>query len=416
MSEASQTDCCIVGGGPAGLLLALVLARNGVRVTLLEMHRDFDRDFRGDTVHPATLELLDQLGLADALLGLPHDELRVMEMRTKDHTLRIADLATLPSRFRYVMIMPQAEFLTYIAEEADRAPNFTRLMGATVVGLVENAGRIIGVRYRRDGAERVLHAQLTVGCDGRFSRVRGYAGLVVERDSAPMDVAWFRLPRLVDDPVGSGAIHIGLGRILVMLSRVNEWQLGYVFPKGDFTAVQAQGIEAFRASIGEIVPLLGERTTALDDWDDVHLLTVKSDCLKQWFKPGLLCIGDAAHAMSPVFGVGINYAIADAVVAANLLTDPLRRGAVDVRHLARVQRGRERPTRVMQRLQGLVQEHIIAQALSGKPFTFPAPLRMILAVPGLRRLPGRLVAFGIARPHLDARFAQQPSGPDLHAS
>lgn len=402
MSLSARTDCCIVGGGPAGVLLGLMLARAGVRVVLLEMHRNFDRDFRGDTVHASTLEWLDQLGLADELHELPHAKLRTMDLHVEGERVRIADLATLPTRFPYVMIMPQANFLEFVCAAADAQPTFTRLMGATVVGVLRAGEHVSGVRYRMNDEEHELAAAITIACDGRFSRMRKFVGVEGKGSAPPMDVAWFRVPRAVDDPADDGgAIHVGRGRMLVMLSRMHEWQLGYVFPKGDFAALQQRGIAAFRQSVAEIVPWFQARLEGIDDFSGVHLLSVKSDRLERWYLPGLLFIGDAAHVMSPVFGVGINYAIADAVEAANVLHRPLRDGSVDEALLAEVQRRREPPTRAIQRVQTLVARRLVAQALSGRPFKLPWPVRVIAAVPRLNRLAARAIAFGVGRPQLE---------------
>ena len=387
-----STRCCVVGGGPAGLLLALLLARRGIAVTLLEAARDFDRDFRGDTVHPATLELLDQIGLADAALALPHGKVERMALHSEGRSWHMADFRHLRTRFPYIAIIPQHLFLDFLAEQADALPTFTRIMGAAVSEVLRDGDRVVGVRYRRDGEQHELRADLVVGADGRFSRLRRAVDSEVDGTSPPMDVAWVRLPLGGEDAPG---FHVGRGRLLVHFRRTDAIQLGYVFAKGGFGDLKARGIEAFRQSIVDLVPAWADKVDAIESFEDVHLLVVKSDCLAHWHRPGLLLIGDAAHAMSPVGGVGINYAIGDAVEAVNVLAPLLERtDAVPETALAEVQRRRHRWIRIAQRMQANMQRLLVERALEDGPFRLGWPLRLIFATPGLRALPPRMIAFG----------------------
>jgi 2-polyprenyl-6-methoxyphenol hydroxylase-like FAD-dependent oxidoreductase len=403
-SGARQVTCCVAGGGPAGMMLGLLLARAGVPVLVMEKHADFLRDFRGDTIHPSTLELMHELGLLDAFLALPHQEVSRLIARFGDLTAPIADFTRLPTRCKFIALMPQWDFLDFLARQASRYPTFELLMRTEVTGLVEERGRVSGVRATGPEGALEVRADLVVAADGRSSVLRERAGLRVDDLGAPMDVLWFRLPRRPDDP---GAImgRFDVGRIFVLLDRGEHWQCGYVIPKGAAEAIRRRGLDAFRAAVAALVPFAPDRVQEIRDWDDVKLLTVKVDRLRQWYRPGLLCIGDAAHAMSPVGGVGINLAIQDAVAAANGLWRPLRDRAVGVEHLRRVQRRRMWPTRVTQWLQVVVQRRLVGQALGGGPLRVPLFVRLLARCPLVRRLPARLVGVGIRPEHVKSPAA-----------
>ncbi|OAI39372.1 monooxygenase [Planctomycetaceae bacterium SCGC AG-212-D15] len=395
--DVQQTGCVVVGGGPAGVVLSLLLARKNIAVTLLEAHKDFDRDFRGDTVHPSTLEILDQLGLADRLLQIPHGELRQMRATTPSGTLTMLSFAGLKTRFPFVAVMPQSKFLDFLIEEAKKFPNFRLELGANVQRLVREDGAVKGVRYRgADAAWHEVRAPLTVGADGRFSKLRSLAGFEPVKSAPPMDVLWFRLPRKPEDKEAEGEFYIHGGRFAVAFQRPDEWQVGYVITKGNFAHVKAEGIEALRKGLVELVPWIGDRVEQLQDWKQIVVLSVESSRLPCWHQPGLLLIGDAAHVMSPVGGVGINYAIQDAVETANMLAAPLKEGKVTDAQLAAVQKVREWPVKVIQKVQGLIQEQIVKSALAGT-FKMPWIVRAIGAIPLVRTLPGRLIGFGIRR-------------------
>ncbi len=399
----SPTSCCIVGAGPGGAILALLLARRGVPVTLLEQHKDFDREFRGDTIHPSVMEILDQIGLADKLHQIPHTKISGPTLQFANGPFRPFDLGRLKTRFPYILMIPQVRFLEFITTEAAKHPQFKLVMHAGVNHLVEENGLVRGVRYLAPDGLHELRATLTVGADGRFSLLRHLAGFEPVKTSPPMDVLWFRLPKLPGEPEITGGAFggIGRGRIFILLERNDYWQSGLVFPKGHYQELRAKGVEAVRESLVEVAPQFARHADSLTDWRQLTLLSVEANRCPLWHKPGLLLIGDAAHVMSPVGGVGINYAIQDAVVAANILINPLKSGRVTDDDLAEVQRQRELPTRAIQKLQSFMQQRLVASVLrSQQAINVPWQLKLFARIPILRDLPARLIAFGIRRVHL----------------
>jgi len=403
LRDVQETSCCIVGGGPAGAMLSLLLARCGIPVALLEMHKDFDREFRGDTIHPSTLEILDQIGLADKLHEIPHTKISGPTIKFADGDFRPFDLARLKTRFPYILLVPQVRFLEFITREAARYPCFKLVMHANVTQLLKENGTMRGVRYLAPDGAHEIRSPLTVGADGRFSLLRRLAGFEPVKTSPPMDVLWFRLPKLPGEPeiVGGAFGGIGGGRIFILLERNDYWQAGLVFPKGQYQQIHSAGVEAVRKSIAQIEPRFASHAESLTDWHQITLLSVESSRCPLWHKPGLLLIGDAAHVMSPVGGVGINYAIQDAVVSANVLTAGLKTGRVSDGDLAEVQRQREWPTRVIQSTQSFMQRRIIAGALNtGQAGNVPWQLRLFAKIPIVRDIPPRLIAFGPRRVRL----------------
>lgn len=383
------------------MVLGLLLARAGVGVLVLEKHADFLRDFRGDTIHPSTLELMYELGLLEEFLQRPHQEFRQLGAQIEDHTVTVADFSHLPTHCQFVALMPQWDFLNFIAEKARLYPAFDLRMRAEVQDLLEENGRIVGLRAATPGGDLEVRAALTVGADGRHSLVRQKAGFTVLDSGAPIDVLWFRLPRRAGDP-SQILGRFRSGKILVTLDRGDYWQCAYVIAKGAAEALRARGLAAFREDIATVAPFLRDHVGELQDWNDVKLLSVAIDHLRQWSRNGLLCLGDAAHAMSPIGGVGINLAIQDAVAAANLLARPLREGAVSARELRRVQRRRAFPTRVTQLFQVFLQRRYLGPALGLQaPLPrLPWPFRLLRAFPMLRRIPARMIGVGIRPEHV----------------
>ncbi len=400
MPQTIKTTCCVAGGGPAGMMLGFLLARAGVPVVVLEKHKDFLRDFRGDTVHPSTLEMMHELGLLDEFLKLPHSKVDHVSMQIGSDKVSFA-LTGLPTRCQFIAFMPQWDFLNFLAAHGRKYKTFDLRMQAEATDLIEENGRVAGVRVKTPDGGFEVRADLVVGADGRHSTLRERAGFKSDDLGAPMDVMWFRIPRKASDG-GEVVGRIESGRMLVMLNRDDYWQCAFVIPKDGIEKVKARGLDEFRKTVNEMAPFdVGARMGEVKIWDDVKLLTVAVDRLRDWCKPGLLCIGDAAHAMSPIGGVGINLAVQDAVAAANILAEPLRRGAVTLETLKAVQERREFPTRFTQRLQLAVQNNIIGPALAGSGARPRAPLMMrMLQWPLLRRIPGRVIAVGVRPEHI----------------
>lgn len=399
-----ETTCCVVGAGPGGAILSLLLARQGIAVTLLEAQDDFDRDFRGDTIHPNVLHLMDELGLVERLLQLRHSKLSTVSFMTPNGPIKLADLHRVEDKFPYIMMVPQAKFLEFITNEARKFSNFRLLLGASAQELIEENGIVRGVRYRSDRELHDVRALLTVGADGRSSRIRKLAGVEPVKTSVPMDILWFRIPREASDPEGVLG-RFGRGHGLVMLDRLTEWQVGFLILKGSYSEIRAAGMESLKSSIAEMAPEFAGRLEHLQDWKQVAALSVESSRIPCWYKPGLLLIGDAAHVMSPVGGVGINYAIQDAVVAANVLSAPLKAGTVTTDDLGEVQKQREFPTKVIQWIQSQAQKRIVGAALrSDKPLQIPWYVRLLLRLPIIRDVPARVIAHGVKTVHIDPKI------------
>jgi len=399
-TSSIRTTCCVVGGGPAGMMLGFLLARAGVKATVLEKHADFLRDFRGDTIHPSTLELMFELGLLDEFLKLPHARVDHLSGQVGDATIRVADFSHLPTHCKFIALMPQWDFLDFLAEQGKKYPAFDLHMRTEATDLIEEGGCVVGVRAKSPEGEIEIRADLTVGTDGRHSTMRACAGFSVEDIGAPMDVLWFRVSRRATDTAETFG-HMEAGRMLVMLNRTTYWQCAYLIPKGGIDQVKAKGLDAFRDSVAFMSPFLRDRLGEIKSWDDVKLLTVAVDRLHHWHKSGLLCIGDAAHAMSPIGGVGINLAIQDAVAAANILAIPLREGRVSDALLAAVQRRRTMPMRVIQWLQVQIQNNVLSAVLtsSARP-KLPFAAKLVNRLPLLQRLPARIIGLGVRPEHV----------------
>jgi 2-polyprenyl-6-methoxyphenol hydroxylase-like FAD-dependent oxidoreductase len=401
ISQIVQTQCCIAGGGPAGMVLGFLLARAGVEVLVLEKHKDFLRDFRGDTIHPSTLELMCELGILDDFLRRPHQELRQIGARIEDFEVTVADFSHLPTHCKFVGLMPQWDFLNFIAEKAKDYPQFHLRMESEVTDLILENGRVVGVSAKTPNGTLEVRADLTVGADGRHSIVREKAGFQVIDLGAPIDVLWMRVSRLPSDPPQTLG-RFRAGKFLVTIDRSDYWQCAYVIAKGEFAAIQQKGLPAFREDIESLAPFFRGRTAELKDWNDIKLLSVAVDRLRNWSRAGLLCIGDSAHAMSPIGGVGINLAIQDAVAAANILWQPLLNGAPSEDELRKVQKRREFPMRMIQGFQLFAHKRLIGPALSfkGRLERLPLPMRLLQQFPVLRRIPARFIGMGPRPEHV----------------
>ena len=400
MDDVLKARCCVVGGGPAGVMLGFLLARMGIETVVLEKHADFLRDFRGDTIHPSTLDIMHEMGLLAEFLKRPHQELQELAGQVGPDIVTIGDFRHLPTFCKFLALMPQWDFLDFLKTHAERYSGFRLIMEAEVTDLIEEQDVVAGVRAKTPNGPLEIRASLVIGADGRHSVVRKRAGLAVDDLGAPMDVMWMRISRRPDDR-GQTFGHVDTGRILVLLNRETYWQAAFVIPKGDADRIRERGLGAFREEIGRLEPFLRSRLQELRDWKDISLLTVTVDRLRQWSRPGLLCIGDAAHAMSPIGGVGINLAIQDAVATANILGPVLLRRAPSAAELSRVQRRRNFPTRATQRLQIAIQNNIIKRVLgSTKQLSLPWPLRLLRRWPILRRIPARVVGVGFRPEHV----------------
>ncbi len=399
-TEHIETDCVIAGGGPAGMMLGLLLARKGIKVVVLEKHEDFLRDFRGDTIHPSTLELMHELGMLEEFLNRPHQEARQISASVGGETIPVADFSYLPTHCKFIAFMPQWDFLNFVAEQAQKYPNFNLHMQATATDLILEDKIVRGIKAQTSQGSLELRAALTVGADGRSSTVRDQADLKVKNLGAPMDVLWMKLSRSKSDP-DQPAGYFDRGRIFVAIYRGDYWQCGFVIKKGSLDLIKKRGLENFRKELAEIAPFISDRLEELKSWEDIKLLTVAVDRLDKWHRPGLLCIGDAAHAMSPVGGVGINLAIQDAVAAANILHQPLKNGTLTENDLAIVQKRRSFPTAATQRLQLIIQNRIIGEVIGDKePLKPPWQLRLLKKFPPLRRIPARLIGLGFRSEHI----------------
>ena len=416
MSDRVTARCCIAGGGPAGMVLGLLLARAGVDVVVLEKHRDFLRDFRGDTIHPSTLTVMADLGLLDEFLELPHQQVARLTANIYGQSVTVADFTHVAAARPYLVLMPQWDFLDFIARQGRVYPHFRLHMNALATGVAERDGVVAGVQATIEGRPTTVECDLVVAADGRYSTVRDSAGLDSVDLGAPMDVLWFRLSRSRAAGNAQTGGYVRPGLFLVAIDRGSYWQCGYAIPKGGFERLQAAGLAVLKRNIADCAPFLQDSLDELVQWEDLKLLTVQVSRMPRWYREGLLCIGDAAHAMSPVGGVGINLAIQDAVAAANLLADPLREGRLQTADLAAVQRRRDWPTRVTQRIQIAVQNEVLVPVLASeasparaKPPPLPIPLQVLRRLPLLSRIPARMIGIGVRPERVRSRAAAPPS-------
>lgn len=396
-----KVRCCIVGGGPAGMMLGYLLGRAGIDVVVLEKHADFFRDFRGDTVHPSTLQVMDELGLIDGFLKLPHQRLQRMEGKFGGQTVRIADLSRLHVKYPFIAFMPQWDFLNFLREAGKRFASLKVMMSTEAIDLLRDGERVTGVRAKTPDGVIDIEADLTVACDGRHSLLRERAGLEVEEIGAPMDVLWFRAGKRVNESESLFA-RVDPGKMMVTFDRGDYWQCAFVIPKGQYDQVKARGLPALLDDIARMAPILKSGLAEVKSWNDVKLLTVAINRLKRWTRPGLLCIGDAAHAMSPIGGVGVNLAVQDAVATANLLAEKLARGCPREDELDAVRRRREFPVKMTQRMQVIAQDNIVSAALKpgNQPLKVPLVMRIVTAVPWLQGITARLVGVGVRPEHV----------------
>ena len=413
--QIHETSCCIVGGGPAGIVLGLLLARGGVQVTVLEKHKDFNRDFRGDTIHPATLEVMHELGLLDALLALPHQQIDHFSLVAGDRSFPMADMTRLPTLAKFIALMPQWDLLNFLSGEAKKYPSFYLLMEHKVTDLLHGGGRVTGVLAESPDGPVEVHAPLTVGCDGRHSTTRPAAHFSVVEQGVPIDVLWFRVSRRPDDPENALG-YFNYGTAAVLIDRGTYWQIAYIIRKGMFQRLQAAGLDSFRTDLARLVPFLGQgesRAAEVTGFDQLKLLTVQINHLLRWHAQGILCIGDAAHAMSPVGGIGINIAIQDAVSAANILASPLQLATMDrpvpEATLAEVQRHRAAAVRITQTMQALAHRSVDKALSSKQAVKPPLVLRLLSARPAFRRFMGRAIGMGVQPEHVHTREAQAPN-------